>query len=273
MARMLQCKYSLPCCRQSNTGRDAPHDPAEMKRTVSARPFFFLFHNQTIANAFEFKQLVTWLEPVCPKRTEGWHTVHKDIDSNCRELWTPEINPARSRKEKQKVAFDQRKLYTCWSGPQSSAPLVLCVAVFLGGLFKISALDVRSQCCHLLCIECETGAVYRPLVFIQALLGHIWHIVTDNKEGVNQTSLHKLSLCMCVCVWNYTLRDSSSLALIAGLFSGEIASLLLDKGIIWSAMFRLVLFPEVLSHCLFSLHPCEDRLWVSVPYRCAYCMY
>lgn len=36
--------------------------------------------------------------------------------------------------------------------------------------------------------------------------------------------------------------------------------LLLDKGISRSALFRLLLFPEALTNCLFSAHPCKIQI-------------
>lgn len=181
-------------------------------------------------------------------------------------------------KENLKSCFWCRENCTCVDlGPRAlQSTVIVCCHIFGWHNTKIRASDVRS-------LWCSAGIYCRlneKLVFILALLGHIRHTVTDNKEGEGVPVYWLWSLCVCVCLcvwWNYTLRDNTSLVLITGLFNGEIASLLLDKGIICSAVFRLVLFLEALTHCLFSLHPCKYRLWVPicvlpyVSYRCTVC--
>lgn len=146
-------------------------------------------------------------------------------------------------------------------------------ALFLGGVIKISALDVRAWRWRA-GIYCVLNVKWEPsttrLVFILAFAGT--HLTTHShwrQRGCESNQFTDCGhwVCVCVCVsvwWNYTRRNNTSLGLITGLFGGEIASLLLDKGIICSAMFRWVLFPEALTHCLFPLHPFKYRLGVSV---------
>lgn len=162
-----------------------------------SRLYFLLIIQKTINNAL--KKHLIWFQL---KWLEGRRTEHEDIGWNCSEPWSPDINSASSRKEK--VAFDSEKIVyvLIWAWELSSPP-ALCAAVFLGGVIKnqcfrrtIPAVQRR----HLLRVECETGAVYGPLVFILALPGCIWHTVTDNKEGVSQTSLlTAVTDSVCVC--------------------------------------------------------------------------
>lgn len=114
------------------------------------------------------------------------------------------LNYTDSRKEKSKVAFDSEKsldvLMRSWG--------LWCVLLFFWvAWWEVSALFrctmIRAvQRCYLLCFKCETGAVYGPLGFILASQGAVWHKVTDNKEGVNQSSLLVVvndSVCVCAC--------------------------------------------------------------------------
>lgn len=139
----------------------------------------------------------------------------------------------------------EKQIY--WPDHEISAPLVLWDAVFWVVWFQKGKKQTNSalfRCtipCHLLCIECETGAIHSPLVFVLTVLRPVWYGVPDNKEGVNQTSLLSLVTDCVYC-------DKITAGITLQWFSWQNCSLLklplllLDNGIICSAMFSLVLF-------------------------------
>jgi len=109
--------------------------------------------------------------------------------------------------------------------------------------WKIPASDVRSQR-WIAGIFCGLNVKQEPhaVLFILALLGRIWHTVTNKKVGEVKPVYWLQSLTpVCLCVWwNCILRDNT----FTGLFSGKIASLLSDNSIMCLAVFRLVLFSK-----------------------------
>lgn len=86
----------------------------------------------------------------------------------------------------------------------------------------------------------EPRAVYSGFAGTH-LTNSYWQQSGWGQAGLLTVVTDCLSVCVCVW-WNCTLRDNTLLVLITGPFTGKIASLLSDKGIMCSAMFRLVLF-------------------------------